>query len=280
MVLISEGQFWLAQPRRRFQFKQPAPIQLSTGDPLFSVPVQLRSADTFYAVGRTQLGQLQRLDSRSGTWVPHLGGASFEAVEYSRDGQRLVYTTQPEGEMWVCRADGSGGVQLTKAPMEAGLGRWSPDGRTIAFSGRSTPDQPSSIYLADAAGGNVRPACPKDCTSSDLAWTPDGKKIIYSPAIPSEDVYLRVLDLATGEVTKFPGSEMLHSVRVSPDGSTLAALGLGNRSGMLLYRFSEPGWKKLPNPGPAAPIGPVGRETVSRSGTTTSRGRKSCGSAA
>ncbi len=133
MVLISEGHFWFAQPRRRFQLKQPAPIQLSTGDPLFSVPVQFRSADTFYAVGRTQLGQLQRFDSRSGTWVPHLGGASYDNVEYSRDGHRLVYTTHPEGDTWVCRADGSGSVQLTKAPMESGGGRWSPDGRTIAF---------------------------------------------------------------------------------------------------------------------------------------------------
>ena len=163
MVLISEGHFWFAQPRRHFQLKQPAPIQLSTGDPLFSAPVQFRSADTFYAVGRTQLGQLQRLDRRTGTWVPHLGGASYYAIEYSMDGQRLLSITHPGGDMWVRRADGNGGVQLTKAPMESGGGRWSPDGRTIAFSGRSAPDQPWRIYLVDAAGGSVRPACPKEC---------------------------------------------------------------------------------------------------------------------
>src|SRR5437762_374740 len=109
--------------------------------------------------------------------------ASFDGVEYSRDGRSLVYTTHPEREMWVCRTDGSRAVQLTRAPMEVGMGRWSPDGRTIAFDARSTPDQPWSIYLADATGGGVRTACPNGCKAGDLTWAPDGKGIIFSAPV-------------------------------------------------------------------------------------------------
>ncbi len=259
LLLMSEGHFWIAQSRRYFQLKQPATIQLSTGDPHFTLPIQLQGGRTFYSVGRTQLGQLERFDSRSGTWERHLGGASFDDVEYSRDAQSLVYTTYSEREMWVCRANGSGGVQLTKAPMESGGGHWSPDGRTIAFNGRSAPDQPWRIYLADAAGSNVRPACPKECRGADLTWMPDGKRIVFSPPLgifATEPVYLRLLDLTTGEVTKFPGSEGLHSPRVSPDGSMLAALRLRDGGGMVLYRFSDPGWKEVPLPGPSDPNWP------------------------
>ena len=86
---------------------------------------------------------------------------------------------------------------------------------------------------------------------------PDGKKIVFSAAFTGEAftgeaAYLRLLDLATGEVTKFPGSDGLHSPRVSPDGSTLAALVLEDfaEAELRLYRFSEGVWKGLPHPGP------------------------------
>jgi DNA-binding winged helix-turn-helix (wHTH) protein/Tol biopolymer transport system component len=260
LLIVSEGQFWIAQQWRFFLSKHPPPRQLSTGDTLFSVPIQLQHSGTFYSVGTTRLSELQRLDARSGRWYPHLGGIYAGAVDYSRDGQAVVYCT-PEGELWVRRADGSRPVQLTRAPMETGIGRWSPDGRVIAFSAKRMPDQPWSIYLVDAAGGSVRPACPSQCSAMDLSWMPDGKKIVFSAPIVSnpnvepyllhtEKNYLRLLDLATGVVTKFPGSEGFHSPRMSPDGSTLAALDFIAGNELAIYVLSEGVWKKLPQPGP------------------------------
>ena len=258
LLLISEGQFWIAERRRFFQFQQPPPIRLSTGDPLFVVPIQLQNGRSFYSVGMTRLGQLQRFDARSRSWEPYLGGISAIGITYSADGQSFLYITHPEGELWVRSADGSRAVQLTKAPMQVGAGRWSPDGRVIAFSGRSAPDQPWRIYLMDAAGGSERPACPKDCRGLDFAWMPDGKKIVFAAPVGifgTEAHYLRLLDLATGEVTKFPGSDGLHSPRLSPDGSTLAAL-VFSGGGLVLYRFSEGVWKRVPHPGPGEPHWP------------------------
>jgi len=95
----------------------------------------------------------------------------------------------------------------------------------------------------------VRPACPKGCTGMDLAWMPDGKRIVYAAPVnqySAEQHYLRLLDLATGEVTKFPGSEGLHSPRMSPDGSTLAALSLPDGNQLAVCRLSDGVWRKLP----------------------------------
>jgi Tol biopolymer transport system component/DNA-binding winged helix-turn-helix (wHTH) protein len=269
LLLISAGQFWIAQQRRFFQFKQPPPLQLSASEPGFVIPLQLRDNQTFYAVGTTLLGQLQRFDARSRNWEPHLGGISAESVEYSRDGQSLVYVTYPEGELWVRRADGSRPIQVTKPPMRAWLPRWSPDGRVVGFMGKSTPDEPFRTYLVDSAGGAPRLACAKCGPQGDFTWSPDGKKIVFSAPVAqfyTEEQYLRILDLGTGEVTKFPGSEGLHSPHWSPDGSALAAV-VWSRKGesgiasahqpLTLYHFAEGEWKELPNPGPGNPYWPV-----------------------
>jgi Tol biopolymer transport system component len=198
---------------------------------------------------------LQRFDSRPGVWEPHLAGNSADYVEYANDGQRVAYVTHPGGELWVRRVDGSQPVQLTQAPMRALEVHWSPDGNTIAFAAKIGAGEPWSIYLADAAGGKVRPACPKECRAMGLAWMSDGKQIVFSAPTAqfyTQKAHLSTLDLATGDVTPFPGSEGLHSPRLSPDGSTLAALvhrSLANADRLMLYRFSERTWREFPSPG-------------------------------
>jgi Tol biopolymer transport system component len=177
-------------------------------------------------------------------------------VEYSRDGRRVAYVTYPGGDLWVRSADGSGPVQLTRAPMIAYLVRWSPDGSVLAFMGKSAPDQPWRIYLVESTGGTPRLATPKDSRpQGDLTWSPDGQKIVFSPPNDMYDsgaeAYLRVIDLKTGEVTKFPGSDGLFSPRWSPDGSVLFALpakgGADGRRSLMLYRVSRAKWEESGN---------------------------------
>jgi Tol biopolymer transport system component len=133
--------------------------------------------------------------------------------------------------------------------MQAGVPRWSPDGKVIAFSARIAPDQPWKIYLMDSAGGAVRPACRGECVGMDLYWMPDGKRLIYSAPVVqfyAPEQYLRLIDVATGEVTKIPGSDGLHSPRVSPDGSMLAAVTIPDDAQLAILRFSDGVWRKLP----------------------------------
>ena len=103
----------------------------------------------------------------------------------------------------------------------------------------------------------MRPACPGKRPVGDLAWMPDGKKILFSAPtaqFATEEHYFRLLDLATGEVTRFPGAEGLHSPRVSPDGSTIAAwVWKGPPWELALYRFSEAKWRRLRFPDDTTP---------------------------
>jgi DNA-binding winged helix-turn-helix (wHTH) protein/Tol biopolymer transport system component len=255
LLLVSQGQFWTVKQPRLFDRWRSRRVQLSAGEPVFTGFLRSRDNRTLYDVGTTPLGQLQRFESHSRTWEPFLGGISAITVEYSRDRQSVVYTTWPDGELWVRRADGSRPVQLTKAPMEASIGRWSPDGRAIAFIGKSESDQPKRVYLVDATGGSAHPVGSADCSAEDLAWMPDGKRIVYDAPFrqyATAEYHLRLLDVTTGQVAKFQDSEGLHSPRISPDGSTLAALflsPLGNK--LALYRFSEGVWKRPPHSGVA-----------------------------
>jgi hypothetical protein len=70
LLLNSEGQFWIGRQRRFYQLDQPAPAELSAGEPYFNITLQSMNARTLYAIGRTPLGQLQRFDTRSRDWVP------------------------------------------------------------------------------------------------------------------------------------------------------------------------------------------------------------------
>jgi eukaryotic-like serine/threonine-protein kinase len=255
LLLISQFHLWTVRQPWFLPRARPQPVQLTFGEPRFETLFRVhRSSRTLYAVGTTPLGELQRFDTRAKTWKPHLGGISAESVEYSRDGQSLAYTTYPEGELWVRRTDGSRSVRLTTAPMQVWSVRWSPDGKVIGFQGKSAPDQPFRIYIVDAAGGDARPACTKDCgPQGDFVWMPDGKGVVFAAPVMqfyTREQDLRLLNPETGQVTKFPGSDGLHSPRVSPDGAMLAALPFPNGP-LMLYRFSQGKWAQLPHPGSA-----------------------------
>jgi eukaryotic-like serine/threonine-protein kinase len=68
-----------------------------------------------------------RYDPESKQFVPYLSGISAEGVSFSKDGQWVAYTSYPEGTLWPSKVDGSDRLQLTSAPMQAFLPRWSPE---------------------------------------------------------------------------------------------------------------------------------------------------------
>lgn len=257
LLLNAAGQFWAWHPKGWYEVGESSPVQLTTGDPFFGSASRISRDGKFYAVGTTRLGELQRFDRPSNAWQPHLGGLSAENVDYSTDGRRLVYVTHPEGELWVRNSDGSHPVQLTRPPMLAGLARFSPDARTIAFAAKSTPDESWRIYLVNADGGAVRSACPEQCPAMDLAWAPDGKSLIFSGLsgqyVSSDPPFLQLLDLQSGTISRFPAADRFYSPRASRDWTAIAALHRprpGSPSQIGIYRYSDGGWRNLPGPGP------------------------------
>jgi TolB protein len=158
-----------------------------------------------------------------------LSGADERAVAHTADmidrfspdwspkGSRILFTwwtfDEGRGLAWV-RPDGSG---LETLELYAGRGRFSPDGRKIAY------ERDGNIKLMNLAGRRTR-LLTSDASSDGYApdWSPDGRWITYTGLGG-----LYVLDVKTGEVRNLadgwtaPVSFMSTAV-FSPDGTQIA----------------------------------------------------------
>ena len=75
------------------------------------------------------------------------------APQFSPDGSKVAFESTRSGayEIWVCRGDGSGPIQVTHLNSVSGTPRWSPDGQRIAFDSRRSGN--ADIFLMDSQGG-------------------------------------------------------------------------------------------------------------------------------
>lgn len=98
---------------------------------------------------------------RDGSDLHALTGGGYPAAHYepafSPDGRRLALRS--DAGVYVLRSDGTGLHRITRTPNELQQDQhpmWSPDGRTIVFSGYRGHSQESRIYVVDADGRNLR----------------------------------------------------------------------------------------------------------------------------
>jgi eukaryotic-like serine/threonine-protein kinase len=179
-------------------------------------------------------------DPKEGQFAPFLQGIAADGVDFSRDAEWAAFTSYPEGVLWRSRVDGRDRLPLTKSPLRAGLPRFSPDGRRIAFAGRLS-DGAWQIHIVSANGGGDETLPPVGVT--DPGWEPDGRTLVFGPAAGGEAGILR-WDLASGVKAVVPGSLDLFSPRPSPDGRFLAAIRRG--TGQLALLDAQTGrWSSL-----------------------------------
>jgi Tol biopolymer transport system component len=221
---------WGSSPHKQhwWSSKHEKPVQLTAGPLSFSLPLPSRDGNRLFALGTRLRGELLRLDTKSGQFVPYLGGISATGVAYSKDRSWLSWVMFPERTLWRSKADGSEKLQLTFPPMEANLPRWSPDGKQIVFMGRE-PGSGWRIYLLPAEGGGT----PKRLSTGEENqtapdWSPDGSNIVYGgfPEVMSGDAKataVHQLDLASGQTSTVKWSEGLYCPRWSPNGRYISA---------------------------------------------------------
>jgi tricorn protease len=90
-------------------------------------------------------------------------------------GDSIVFTS--EGDLWVGSIANGTAARVTSDEGVEGPARFSPDGRTLAFT--AGYDGGSDVYVMDVAGGMPRRLTYDPYEALVLGWTPDGAKVVF-----------------------------------------------------------------------------------------------------
>ena len=245
----SKTDIW-ALRERTVLFKQESgePAQLTAGPMDFRSPVSSIDGKRLFVIGDQLRGELVRFESKSGQFVPYLGGISAHDIDVSKDGEWVAYVSYPERVLWRSRMDGRQRLQLTSLPMQASLPRWSPDGKRIAFSA-AVSGEPDRIYMVAAEGGRPEQLTVQDHYGTDPNWSPNQNMLVFGgePWLEGDapgSATIHILDLRTRQLSTLPGSEGLFSPHWSPDGRYILAMSLDSRK-LMLFDFGNQKWAEL-----------------------------------
>jgi dipeptidyl aminopeptidase/acylaminoacyl peptidase len=172
------------------------------------------------------------------TQLTHDPAAEEHAIEFSPDdawltvnaNRRLPDAPQRPGQMnvWKLHADGSAYTPLTQHAFPAVGGRWSRDGRWIAYvtneDAASLKNRDGYLVRPDGSGSrkvwSVRPG------SQDVfgEWHPDSRRVAVTSDASGEN-RAGVLDIASGDVRWYsPAGVEEHALRFSRNGDWLVTL--------------------------------------------------------
>jgi eukaryotic-like serine/threonine-protein kinase len=244
-IFQSQGKIFALSEKGTFLRQSTSkPIQLTSSPLGLFTPLPSKDGKKLFVVGRTYRGELERREPKSGRFMPFLSGISAEELAFSKDGQWMAYVSYPEGILWRSKPDGREKVRLSYPPLFAGMPRWSPDGKQIAFEDYSF-GKPGRIYLVSAEGGSPQQLLPEHPEPQrDPNWSPDGDKIVFGGARLDNDSAIRVLDLITHQLSTLPGSRGLYAARWSPDGRYIVAMPSDQLS-LVLFDFQTQKWSQI-----------------------------------
>ncbi|MGH9546092.1 MAG: protein kinase domain-containing protein [Terriglobales bacterium] len=227
----------LVHPRWFEFWKKPTAVRLTAGQLDVLAATASRDSDGLFIIGRIAQGVMHVYDPKLKLFVPFLDGLAAADFVISPDKNWMVYADFPRRHLWRSKLDGSEKLQLTDS--YSWMPQWSPDSKTIAFSDRN------EIYQVSIDGGAPEKLTSEGNNEVAPVWSPDGKSIAFNDfPQPGHITGIKVLDLATRQVSIMPGSEHFFVPSWSPDGRHMVAIA-ENPSRMVLYSARSGAWTDL-----------------------------------
>lgn len=108
----------------------------------------------------------------------------------SPDGRWVLYTVEGANRdaderrsaLWMINWSGTENIRLSAPADSVSGGKFSPDGRHIAFLSQRGPDGKTQIYLLDRRGGEAEALTAVTGDIGDYDWSPDGARLVLSMA--------------------------------------------------------------------------------------------------
>ena len=124
------------------------------------------------------------------------------------------------GDIWTADEDGKNIDRLTVHTARDIHPRFSPDGRSIAFS--SDREGNMDVYVIPTAGGAVKRLTIHSADDTVLDWTPDGKSVLFASQRGEDFMGKLYVVSIDGGMPRDAGPDMGVAGSYSPDGNKLA----------------------------------------------------------
>jgi Tol biopolymer transport system component/DNA-binding winged helix-turn-helix (wHTH) protein len=248
LAVDTQANLWLMEDRRGILRRRSGePIQLTKGPIAFDHPTAMPNQSKIFVIGSHNEYQLLRIDPKSSAKKAMLEASGATDMDFSLDGQWVVYAARENGTLWKSRIDGTGRLQLTAAATGAFAPHWSPDQKEILFTGFLIDKQPR-LYVVSANGGVPKSILPTNNKWASVSgdWRTDGRQIVLDvqDTESGKEPTIQILDLDSGSLTRLEGSDGLVEPRWSADGRYIAALQPGKKQ-VWLYDCKLLKWSVL-----------------------------------
>jgi dipeptidyl aminopeptidase/acylaminoacyl peptidase len=174
----------------------------------------------------------------------------------SPDGRDILFTRAESdwkagkriSHIWRARIGATAAVQLTSGADGENAPRWSPDGKTIAFTSKRGDNEFAQIYLLPVDGGEARQLTTHASAVSEISWSPDGASLYFSAA-DAKTADEKARDRLRDDVYAYDENyKQTHLWKVAVATKTEAAITSGSFS-MTSYSLSDDGKKVVASDG-------------------------------